>query len=290
MKAFKITFILLIILLSLPACTMAYSATYCKFIKGDDDFTQFHIAACKGNVEAVKKFIEKGININKVFSVTAPLRGINERYEFNALHTALWQYRESNNNKDNYRQVIELLVNNGIDADYPFRHTKKQAKLDSPHNEMAESRPISFAPNNEIGALLRKGGAKKSSLIFTKQEDEFNYFQGDIIVSGEIYINPYDEFNAGMLCMVVDKETSYLIPRAGDTRVAWFCLECNESLYAKMKIDRKKIKDNCFTGFAKIKITNYRQYINESEGCDFARLVKLIEMNNYIYKKCQRNE
>jgi len=266
---------------------MASSTVYCEHIKGNDDFSQFHIAACKGDVVAVKKFIEKGINIDKTLSVNVQHRGINNRFEFNALHTALLQYRESSKNKDNYMQIIKILVENGINTEYPFRKTKPQAKLDSLHNEMEERRPLTFASNDEIIELLRKGGAKTSPLIFIKQKDNYKFYKGEIIVSGTIEIYPDDdEWFPGALCMFVDKGTSYLIPRDNSERTAWFCLDDDGTLFTKLKIDRKKIKTKCFSGFAKIQITNYRLLIEATEAYDSAKLVKVIEMKNYSYKKC----
>jgi len=284
---FKIIFIFGILLLIFPAYTMAFSDFYCNNVIGSDDLTKFHIAACKGDVKAVKKFIEKGINLNKPFIVNAQFWDRNNHYEFNALHTALSQYRDSNTNKDNYRQIIELLVKNGIDAECPFRWWYSK-DINTPPNHIDTYRPINMASNYAIAELLKKGGAKMSPLIFAQKKGEFNYFRGDIIVSGKIDIDPYSEYFPKMLCMNVDKDTFYLIPRVADFRSAWFCLKDDGRLFTKMKIDGEKIKDKCFSGVAKIKITNYQQYIGESEDADYAKLVKVVEMKNYSYKKCQR--
>jgi hypothetical protein len=289
MRAIKILFCLGILLLIFPTYTTAFSQSYCEYIMGSDDLSKFHIAACRGDVNAVNKFIEQGINLNQPFIINAPFWNRNNHYEFNSLHTALSQDKESSANKDNYRKIIELLINNGIDAEYPFRWWYAN-DIKQPPTHVDEYRPINMASNYEIAKLLKKGGAKLSPLIFSQNKGEFNYFRGDIIVSGKINVDPYSEYFPNMLCMSVDKDTFYLIPRVADFRSAWFCLEDDGTLFAKMKINGQKIKDKCFSGVAKIQITNYQQYIGESEDADYAKLVKVIEAKDYSYNSCQSNE
>ena len=193
-----------------------------------------------------------------------------------------------NTNKEDYRHIIELLVKNGIGTEFPFRWWYSK-DINTPPNHIDEFRPINMASNYEIAELLKKGGAKMSPLIFSQKKGGFNHFRGDIIVSGKIAIDPYDEDIPNELCMHVDRDTFYLIPRVGDFRSAGFCLKNDKTLFTKMKIDGKKIKDKCFSGFEKIQITNYRQSIGES-GHDDAELVKVIETKDYSYNKCQGSE
>ena len=288
MRILKIALILEILLLLFPQYTMASSEIYCDQIKGENDFANFHIAACKGDVEAVKTIIKRPININQSFFLSVPDENGSNRFEFNALHTALQKYRDSSTNKNNYKKIIQILVENGINAEYPYRCWYNPNNKTYAHFE--EIRPINMAANNEIAELLRKGGAKISPLIvsYSDKESPFKFYKGTIIVSGTIRLDPYDEWFPGDLQMWVDKETGYLIPRVDDYRTAWFCFDNDGTLFTKMKIDKEKIQTKCFSGYAKVQITNYRQYRGESEDADHATLVKVIEMKNYSYKECPR--
>lgn len=292
MRTLKINLVLCALMLVFPVCAFAFSISYCGKIQGQDALSQFHIAVCKGDVKSVKKFIENGINLNQKFIVNAQFWERNNHYEFNALHTALSQYKytESRTNKDNYKQIIEIILKNGIDTECPLRHWSSK-DINTPPNHISEHLPINMASDYEIADLLKKGGAKMSPLIFVKQIDEYKYFKGNIVVSGEInFYSDNDQWFPGRICMNVDKETSYLIPRVNDSRIAWFCLDRDEMLLSKMKIDNNILKNKCLSGYAKIEITNYRQYIRASEGCDDATLVNLIKGRDYIYKECEDTE
>jgi len=311
MRAIKTILVLGILSLVFPPYAVAFndilSDIYCSEIIGSDDLSQFHIAVCKGDVEAVKKVIEKGININQTFIVNArPFSDENYHYEFNALHTALMRYKYAEYlqefpeplggterpdiNKEDYGRIIQLLIKNGIDTEYPFRWWSSK-DIKTPPGHIDEFRPINLASNYEIAELLQKGGAKISPLIFSQKKGGYNYFRGNIIVSGKIASTPtyYEGDSWNELCMHVDRDTFYLIPRVNDFRSDWFCLKVDRTLLTKMKIDGEKIKHKCFSGFAKIQITNYRQVIGES-GYDDAELVKLIKAKDYSYKKCSASD
>lgn len=258
------------------------SSSYCGSLTGDDDLSKFHRAVCNADVESVRESLGKGIDVNKMQTANVVFWNRNNRFEFNALHTSL---REFPKNKKNYTQIVRLLIKSGINPETPYRYWSSDSVNTEPKH-LSEYRPLTMAPNREIAELLAQGGAKTSPLALVKSEGGVNYFRGKIVVSGEIHIDPNDEFQGGMLCMSVDKATSHLIPRVGDPRSAWFCFENMEDATRMLKIDSARIANECLTGNVTVEIADYRQDTNESEVSDFAKLVRIIKATSYKYGKC----
>lgn len=262
----------------------ALAFEYCDSLTGSDDLSKFHLAVCRADIETTKQFLRKGVDVNKTLTVDAVFWNRNNRAEFNALHTSLLNFDK---NAKQYTQIIQLLVREGINTATPYRFSYSN-NITSEPNHLSEYKPITLAHNEQIAQLLAQGGTKLSPLILKNAEGAVNFYNGNIVVSGKIDINPHDEFFSGMLCMLVDKTTSHLIPRVGDPRTPWFCFENLEDAITMLKINAERINKECFSGFATVEITDYQQDKNESEVSDLAKLVRVLESRKFSYKKCSQ--
>lgn len=286
MKASRLFFALGISLsfLFVPVHAKTFSEdSPCYYLKGNDDMTQLHFAVCNEDLGSVEKIIRKGINLNQEYSLNEQRKnGRGIRFKFNALYLAMEQYKERGTDKKKYRQIIQLLVNGGINKEY--EHSGYQELGDASRSWGGWGRRAKdMVVDGEVAAILKLDFPNQSPLAFDYEADNHRHFKGEIFVSGKIFIDPYAENQTGMLCMHVDEETAHLMPNVQGRHSTSFCFENRDDAIGQLKISREKIEKMCFTGEAKVRVSNFRQYIGESEGCSYAKLVRLEGVNGYIY-------
>lgn len=141
--------------------------------------------------------------------------------------------------------------------------------------------------NENHKEINRVSDTQGTSLVKTKSDDRFVYYNGTITLSGKYQLQK-EGILSNKLCFYPDNKTGHLIPRDpnlygegnGDNRNPWFCFNDQEVVKKQFNINNDSIlKDKetkCIQGKATVTISNYKVDKMESSVFDTADLEEIL--------------
>lgn len=94
------------------------------------------------------------------------------------------------------------------------------------------------------------------------------------------------DYLGDVVCYFPDKEAAELLKRPDKSkRLVWFCFDQNNEAKKALNVPKKKINHCGFTGFASVKIANYKDY--GGFQADTAKLEEVLSLGKVAEIPCK---
>lgn len=116
--------------------------------------------------------------------------------------------------------------------------------------------------------------SETSQLILLSNDGEFIEYSGTSTLSGTYFLDPSNLEIQDLVCFQPDEPSQKLLPTRQDlNHPHWMCFSNSAEARKLFGLTSPQRTDSdCYKGYAKITVRNYRRYIAESEGVSLSEI------------------
>lgn len=116
-----------------------------------------------------------------------------------------------------------------------------------------------------------------AQLILLSNDGEFIDYSGTATLSGTYFLNPSNLEIQDLVCFHPDESSQKLLPTHSDlNHPHWMCFSNSAEARKLFGLTSPRLRaSDCYKGYAKITVRNYRRYIAESEGVSLSEITAI---------------